>query len=83
MYSIGIPRSCFAWPPWTPDDLAYVREVYPSIDGDLRAALRFANERHVKEMLGDSYLRLVEAFTDGPGPCARGAYQRDMGQHQP
>ena len=46
------------------DDLAFVREVYPSFDGDLRAALRFANERQVKELLGDEYLALVGKFTD-------------------
>ena len=46
------------------DDLAYVREVYPSLDGDLRAALRYANERHVKELLGEPYLSLLGQFTD-------------------
>ena len=45
-------------------DLAFVREVYPNLDGDLRAALRFANERHVKELLGEPYLRLLGQFTD-------------------
>ena len=43
-------------------DLAFVREVYPSLDEDLRAALRFTNERHVMELLGAPYMRLVEQF---------------------
>ncbi len=64
LYSIGIPPELLGLASIAPDDLAYVREVYPSIDGDLRAALRFANERHVREMLGEPYLRLVEHFTD-------------------
>ena len=46
------------------DDLSFVREVYPSIDEDLRAALRFTNERHVKELLGDRHLEVVGRFTD-------------------
>ena len=32
--------------------------------GDLRAALRFTNERHVKELLGEEYLGLVGQFAD-------------------
>jgi len=64
LYSIGIPPELLCLASLAPDDLAYIREVYPSFDGDLRAALRFANERHVKEMLGEEYLRLVEEFTD-------------------
>ena len=48
----------------SPDDLSFVREVYPSIDEDLRAALRFTNERHVKELLGDRHLEIVGRFTD-------------------
>ena len=46
------------------DDLAFVREVYPSLDADLRAALRYANERHIKELLGDRYRQIMEQFTD-------------------
>ena len=64
-------------------DLDFVREVYPSLDGDLRAALRFANERHVAELLGESYLSLVNAgsrtsWTAGP----RGTDQRNLGKHE-
>ena len=48
----------------SPDDLSFVREVCPSIDEDLRAALRFTNERHVKELLGDRHPEIVGRFTD-------------------
>ena len=34
------------------------------MDGDLRAALRFTNERHVRELLGDSYMSVVGQYTD-------------------
>ena len=46
------------------DDLAFLRQVYPGLDEDLRASLRYSNERHVKELLGDEYLALVGQFTD-------------------
>ena len=34
------------------------------MDDDLRAALRFTNERHVRELLGDSYMSVVGQYTD-------------------
>ena len=64
LYSIGVPPELLGLAALDEDDLAFVREVYPSIDGDLRAALRFANERHVKELLGEPYLGLLGKFTD-------------------
>ncbi len=64
LYSIGVPPELLGLGALDDDDLAYVREVYPSIDGDLRAALQFANERHVGELLGDPYVELVGRFTD-------------------
>ena len=64
LYSIGVPPELLGLAALTEADLAFVREVYPSLDGDLRAALRFTNERHVKELLGEPYLRLVAQFTD-------------------
>ena len=64
LYSIGVPPELLGLAALDEDDLAFVREVYPSIDGDLRAALRFANERHVKELLGEPYLGLLGMFTD-------------------
>ena len=56
LYSIGVPPELLGLGALDDDDLAFVREVYPSLDGDLRAALQFANERHVKELLGDPYV---------------------------
>ena len=64
LYSIGVPPELLGLSCLTQDDLAYLREVYPSLDTDLRAALRFTNERHVKELLGEPYLRLLGQFTD-------------------
>ena len=64
LYSIGVPPELLGLAALSESDFAFVREVYPSLDGDLRAALRFTNERHVKELLGEPYLRLVEQFTD-------------------
>ncbi len=64
LYSIGVPPELLGMASLDKDDLAYVREVYPSLDGDLRAALRFANERNVRDLLGEPYLDLVGQFTD-------------------
>ena len=64
LYSIGVPPELLGLAALSEADLAFVRGVYPSLDGDLRAALRFTNERHVKELLGEPYLRLVAQFTD-------------------
>ncbi len=64
MYSIGVPPELLGLAALDQDELAFVREVYPSLDGDLRASLRYSNERHVKELLGDEYLALVGKFTD-------------------
>jgi phosphoenolpyruvate carboxylase len=65
LYSIGVPPELLGLTALDGDDLAFVREVYPSFDGDMREALRFTNERHVKELLGDEYLRLAGRFADG------------------
>ena len=64
LYSIGVPPELLGLASLDESALAYVREVYPSLDGDLRASLRFANERHVKELLGQPYLDLLGRFTD-------------------
>ena len=64
LYSIGVPPELLGLASLNAEDLAFVREVYPSLDGDLRAALRFANERHVKELLGEEYVALLGQFTD-------------------
>ena len=64
LYSIGVPPELLGLAALDQADLDFVREVYPNLDSDLRAALRFANERHVKELLGEPYLRLLGQFTD-------------------
>ena len=64
LYSIGVPPELLGLACLTEDDLRFIREVYPNLDGDLAASLRFTNERHVKELLGEPYLSLVGQFTD-------------------
>ena len=64
LYAIGVPPELLGLTALDGDDLAFVREVYPSLDDDLRAALRFVNERAVKELLGEEYLRLAGRYTD-------------------
>ena len=65
LYSIGVPPELLGLAALNEADLAFVREVYPSLDEDLSAALRFTNERHVQELLGEPYTRLVERFAGG------------------
>ncbi len=62
LYSIGVPPELLGLSVLNGEDLAFVREVYPSLDTDLPAALRFANERNVRELLGDDCLNLVKRF---------------------
>ncbi len=64
LYSIGVPPELLGLASLSESDLAFVKEVYPSLGEDLRAALRFANERRVKELLGEPYLALLDQFTD-------------------
>ena len=64
LYSIGVPPELLGLACLTEDDLQFIREVYPNVDDDLRAALRFTNERNVKELLGEPYLNVVGRFTD-------------------
>ena len=64
LYSIGVPPELLGLACLTEDDLSFIREAYPNLDEDLRAALRFTNERHVRELLGEPYLNLVGQFTD-------------------
>ena len=64
LYSIGVPPELLGLAALDEDDLAFVRETCPSLDEDLRAALRFANERHVMDLLGENYMRIVARFTD-------------------
>ena len=62
LYSIGVPPELLGLASLTDSDLDFLRHAYPSMDDDLRSALRFANERLVKELLGDAYLRLLSRF---------------------
>ena len=64
LYSIGVPPDLLGLSALDEDDWAFVRESYPSVDEDLRAALRYTNERHVRELLGEDSLRVVAQFTD-------------------
>ena len=64
LYSIGVPPELLGMASLSQVDLAFVREHYPSLDGDLRAALRFTNEERVRELLGEPYVRLVSRFAD-------------------
>ncbi len=64
LYSIGVPPELLGLACLDKSDLEFVREVYPNMDEDLRAALSFTNERHVRELLGDSYMNVVGQYTD-------------------
>lgn len=64
LYSIGVPPDLLGLSALDDDDWAFVRESYPSVDDDLRAALRYSNERHVRELLGEEAMRVVSRFTD-------------------
>ncbi len=64
LYSIGVPPELLGLAALTESDLDFVRQAYPSMDDDLRSALRFANERIVKELLGDPYPALLARFGD-------------------
>ena len=59
LYSIGVPPELLGLGALNADDMAYVREVYPSFDHDMATALRYANEARVREVLGDDYARLA------------------------
>ena len=62
LYSIGVPPELLGLASLSESDLDFVRQAYPSLDDDLRSALQFANERLVKELLGNPYPRLLARF---------------------
>ena len=64
LYSIGVPPDLLGLSELNDDDWAFVRENYPSVDEDLQAALRYTNERNVRELLGEDSMRVVARFTD-------------------
>ena len=63
LYSIGVPPDLLGLAALNEDDFAYLREVYPSLQEDLSAALRFSNETRITQLLGDDYRRLFVRFT--------------------
>ena len=83
LYSIGVPPELLGLAALDDADLAFIRESCPSLDEDLRAALRFTNERHVLDLLGENYLRIVAQFTDELDRVHEGSNQRNLGRHQP
>ncbi len=64
LYSIGVPPELLGLSALSSDDLAFVREAYPSLDRDLAAALRYTNETRVRELLGDGYVKLAARYTE-------------------
>ena len=64
LYSIGVPPELLGLACLTESDVEFIREAYPNMDDDLRAALRFTNERNVRELLGESYMSVVGQYTD-------------------
>ena len=65
LYSIGVPPELLGMTALRREDLDFLREVYPSLDMDLQVAFQYTNERHVKELLGSEYVRVVGQFADG------------------
>ncbi len=63
LYSIGVPPELLGLAALDQSDFAYLREIYPSMEEDLAAALRYANETRVNQLLGDDYRRLLVRFT--------------------
>ncbi len=64
LYSIGVPPELLGLAALDQEDLAYLREIYPSFTEDLATALRYANETRVNQLLGDNYRRLLVRFTE-------------------
>ncbi len=59
MYSIGVPPELLGLAALDADDMAFVREVYPSFDEDMAVALRYVNEGRVRELLGKEHARIA------------------------
>lgn len=62
LYSIGVPPEILGMAALNDDDLAYVREVYPSLDDDLAVAFSYANEGRVRSLLGDRYADVMVRY---------------------
>ena len=64
LYSIGVPPELLGLAALDADDMAFVREVYPSFDDDLAAALRYANESRIRELLGEPYVKIASGYAE-------------------
>ena len=64
LYSIGVPPELLGLACLDESDIEFIREVYPNMGEDLRAALSFTNERRVRDLLGDAYMNMVGQYTD-------------------
>lgn len=64
LYSVGIPPELLGLTALDTGDLAFLKEVYPSLEEDLATALRYANQHMVKNLLGDEYLQLSARYTN-------------------
>ena len=65
LYSLGIPPELLGLAALDSDDLAYVKEVYPSFEEDLADALHFANEESIARHMGSEYVALASRFSQG------------------
>ena len=65
LYSLGIPPELLGLAALDSDDLAYVKEVYPSFEEDLADALQFANEESIARHMGSEYVALASRFSQG------------------
>ncbi len=64
LYSIGVPPELLGLAALDADDMAFVREAYPSFDDDLAAALRYANESRIRELLGEPYVKIASGYAE-------------------
>jgi phosphoenolpyruvate carboxylase len=46
----------------TKEDIAIVREAYPSLDSDLAGGFEFTNEHRLRHLFGNKYSKKVGAF---------------------
>ena len=65
MYSIGTPPELLGLDALNSEDLEFVRNVYPSFDEDMAAALSFMNEGQVSELLGASATKMANELANG------------------
>ena len=62
LYSVGIPPELLGIDALGQEDFSYLKEVYPSLEEDLAAALRFANEEAIAHHLGPRYAALAAQY---------------------